>query len=69
VVDAQGAATAAIARNVTETASAANEMIRRITAVSAEAERTGQHSAQVRDDSAGRDTLVGELKHSLIRVV
>jgi hypothetical protein len=44
-------------------------MTRRIGEVSAEAERTGQHSAQVRDDTAGLNTLVGELKRSVIRVV
>ena len=68
-VEEQGAATAEIARNVTETAAAANEMTRRISEVSSEAERTGQRSAQVRDDAAGLNTLVGELKHSLIKVV
>jgi methyl-accepting chemotaxis protein len=44
-------------------------MTRRIGEVSAEAEQTGQRSAQVRDDAAGLNTLVGELKHALIRVV
>jgi methyl-accepting chemotaxis protein len=68
-VEEQGAATAEIARNVTETAAAANEMTRRIGEVSSEAEQTGQRSAHVRDDAAGLNTLVGELKHSLIRVV
>jgi len=68
-VEQQGAATAEIARNVSETAAAANEMTRRIGEVSAEAERTGQHSAQVRDGTADLNTLVGELKRSVIRVV
>jgi len=68
-VEEQGAATAEIARNVTETAAAANEMTRRINEVSAEAGHTGQRSAQVRDDTAALNTMVGELKHSLIRVV
>jgi methyl-accepting chemotaxis protein len=68
-VEEQGAATAEIARNVTGTAGAANEMTRRISEVSAEAERTGQRSAQVRDDTAALNTMVGELKQSLSRVV
>jgi methyl-accepting chemotaxis protein len=68
-VEQQGAATAEIARNVGETAEAANEMTRRIDEVSAEAERTGQRSAQVRDGTAGLNNLVAELKRSVIRVV
>jgi methyl-accepting chemotaxis protein len=68
-VEEQGAATAEIARNVTETAAAANEMTRRIAEVSTEAERTGQRSSQVRDDTIALNTMVGELKHSLSRVV
>jgi hypothetical protein len=67
-VEEQGAATAEIARNVSETAAAANEMTRRINEVSAEAAQTGQRSAQVRDDTAALNVLVGELKHSLNRV-
>jgi methyl-accepting chemotaxis protein len=68
-VEQQGAATAEIARNVSETASAANEMSRRIGEVSEEAERTGQHSTQVRDGTAALHDLVDELKQSVIRVV
>lgn len=46
-------------------------MTRRISEVSAEAEaeRTGQRSSQVRDDTAALNALVGDLKHALIRVV
>ena len=68
-VEQQGAATAEIARNVNETAAAAGQMTQRIAEVSAEAEQTGQRSAQVRDDTVALHSLVGELKHALIRVV
>ncbi len=68
-VEQQGTATTEIARNVAETATAANEMTRRIGEVSAEAERTGQRSARVRDDTAALNGLVGELKQSVIRTV
>ena len=68
-VEQQGAATAEIARNVNETAAAADEMTQRIAEVSAEAEQTGQRSTQVRDDTAALNSMVGELKHALIRVV
>ncbi len=50
-------------------AGATREMTRRIGEVSAEAERTGQRCAKVRDDTAGLATLVDELKHSVILVV
>ncbi len=68
-VEQQGAATAEIARNVNETAAAADQMTQRIAEVSAEANQTGQRSAQVRDDTVALNTMVGELKHALIRVV
>jgi methyl-accepting chemotaxis protein len=68
-VEQQGAATAEIARNVNETAAAANQMTLRINEVSAEAERTGQRSSQVREDTASLNTMVSELKLSLVRVV
>ncbi|MGA3005330.1 MAG: methyl-accepting chemotaxis protein [Acetobacteraceae bacterium] len=68
-VEQQGAATAEIARNVNETAAAADQMTQRIAEVSAEAKQTGQRSAQVRDDTVALNTMVGELKHALIRVV
>jgi len=68
-IEQQGAATAEIARNVNETAAAADQMTQRIAEVSAEAKQTGQRSAQVRDDTVALNTMVGELKHALIRVV
>ncbi len=68
-VEEQGAATAEIARNVAETASAANEMTSHATEVSTEAEQTGRHAAEVCNDAAGLNIAVGELRHSVIRVV
>jgi chromosome segregation ATPase len=68
-VEEQGAATAEIARNVTETASAANEMTRRINEVSDEAEQAGKRSEEVSKDTAALNTMVGELKVSLSKVV
>jgi methyl-accepting chemotaxis protein len=68
-VEQQGAATAEIARNVTETAAAANEMTMRLNEVSAEAEQTGRRTVQVHEDTANLNTMVGELKGSVIRVV
>jgi methyl-accepting chemotaxis protein len=65
----QSAATNEIARNVAETAAAANAMTDRINEVSAEAVQTGQRTAQVSEDTAALNTLVGELRHSVIRVV
>jgi methyl-accepting chemotaxis protein len=68
-VEEQGAATSEIARNVAETASAANEMANRTTEVSAEAEQTGKHAVEVRENAAGLNAAMGELRHSVIRVV
>jgi methyl-accepting chemotaxis protein len=68
-VEEQGAATGEIARNVTVTAAAANEMSKRIQEVSVEADHTGRQTTQVRDDTATLNTLVGELRHSVIQVV
>lgn len=68
-VEQQGAATAEIARNVTETVAAANEMARRINEVSVEAEQTGRHTVQVRDDTMSLNTVVSELRHSVIHIV
>ena len=39
------------------------------TEVSAEAEQTGKHAADVCKDAAGLNTAVGELRHAVIRVV
>ena len=68
-VQQQGAATAGIARTITETAAAANEMTQRINEVSAEAGQAGQRGIQVRDDIAGLNAMVRELKQSVSRVV
>ncbi len=68
-VEAQGAATAEIARSVAETAGAANVMTSRIAEVSSEADQTGRHAADVHDDIGSLDTAVDELRHSVIRVV
>ena len=68
-VEEQQAATAEIARNVTETANAAHEMASRTSEVSAEAEQTGQHAVAVRENAAGLNTAVSDLRHSVIRVV
>jgi methyl-accepting chemotaxis protein len=68
-VEEQTAATAEIARNVAETAAAAHEMTERVGEVSTEAEQTDHHAGAVRDNVKGLSAAVGELKHSLIRVV
>jgi methyl-accepting chemotaxis protein len=68
-VEQQGAATAEIARNVTGTADAANEMTRRIQQVSVEAERTGERSGSVRDGTAAVSAMIGELRTAVIRAV
>ena len=68
-VEEQGAATAEIARNVGQTAAAADDMSRCISEVSAVAELTDQRSAQVREGTASLNTMVAELKQSVIRVV
>ena len=68
-VEEQQAATAEIARNVSETATAANAMTSRTAEVSAEAENTGRRAAEVRENTAGLNTAVSELRHSVIRVV
>lgn len=68
-VEQQGAATAEIARNVAETASAANQMTTRTTEVSAEAGETGRQAVTVRENAAGLNEAMDELRHSVIRVV
>jgi hypothetical protein len=65
----QGAATAEIARNVTQTARAADEMSSRIGQVSADAEENGRQTERVRDGATELATAVGELKHTVMRVV
>ena len=68
-VEEQGAATAEIARNVVETAAAADAMASRIGEVSAEAEQTGRHAEAVHSNTAGLASAVGELRHTVIRIV
>jgi len=68
-VEQQSSATAEIARNVTETANAANEMTRRTEEVSAEAGETGTYAGTVRDNAAGLDEAMEQLRHAVIRVV
>ena len=68
-VEQQGAATVEIARNVAENAAAANEMTRRVNDVQAEAARTGQHAATVRQTSGILAGAVDELRHSVVRAV
>jgi methyl-accepting chemotaxis protein len=68
-VQAQGAATAEIAHNVAESASAANEMTSRVSEVTTEADQTGMRAADVCRGAAGLNAAMGELRHSVIRVV
>ena len=65
----QGTTTAEIARSVAGTAEAANEVTRRTTEVLAEAEQTGIHAGDVRENAVALNTAVGALQHSVIRVV
>jgi methyl-accepting chemotaxis protein len=68
-VERQGAATAEIARNVAETTTAAEIMTRQTREVSAEATRNRSCAADVRDNTAGLNLAVEELRRSVIRVV
>jgi methyl-accepting chemotaxis protein len=68
-VEMQGKATADIARNVTETAAAVNEMSSRNTEVSQEAERAGRYAEEVLDNTKVLDGAVDELRRGLIRTV
>jgi hypothetical protein len=68
-VEQQGAATAEIARNVSGTAQAALEMTTRTAEVSAEASDTGRRAADVRENAAGLNAAIDELRHTLVRVV
>jgi methyl-accepting chemotaxis protein len=68
-VEEQGTATAEIARNVTETAMAAREMTSRTEEVSAEAGETCRQASGVRENAAGLDGAMEELRHSVIRAV
>jgi methyl-accepting chemotaxis protein len=68
-VEQQGVATAVIARNVTETAEAANTMTERAVAVSKEAATTGQQAAEVLQNTSALDMAIHALRHTMIRVV
>jgi methyl-accepting chemotaxis protein len=68
-VEEQGAATAEIARNVTETAAAANEMTARTSDVSGEAEATGQHAADVLQNTTALEAAIRDLQHTVVHVV
>jgi methyl-accepting chemotaxis protein len=48
---------------------AANEMTNRTGEVSTEAEQTGRHAAEVRENATALGVAVGELRHLVIRVV
>ena len=61
-IEQQGAATKDIARNVTETTSAANQMTARTTEVSAEATETKHQAWEVRDNASGLHTAMEELR-------
>ena len=65
----QRAATAEIARNVKDAAVTANEMASRATEVSMEAEQTGKRASEVAENAARLNSAVGDLRHSVIRVV
>jgi hypothetical protein len=65
----QDLATAEIARNVTQTADAANEMTSRIGEVSSEAVDTGRLAVEVRDNIVALSQMVEDLRHSVIRAV
>ena len=65
----QEAATAEIARNVADTAEAANEITGRTSDASHEAADTGRHAVDLRDSVVALDYAVEELRHSVIKVV
>ena len=68
-VEQQGAATADIARNVTVTANAANEMTRRTTEVSTEAAKTGEHAGAVEGFAECLQQAIDDLTAAVTRVV
>ena len=65
----QGAATAEIARNVSETASAANAMTERTNDVMTEAVDTGRCATDVRANTVALGQAVEELRNSVLRAV
>ncbi|QQP93982.1 methyl-accepting chemotaxis protein (plasmid) [Skermanella sp. TT6] len=65
----QSAATREIARNVTQTATAAHDVSERIAAVSAEALATGATAGRVRGETTEVAVAIQELRQVLVRVV
>ena len=69
-VEEQGAATVEIARNITETANAANEMTQRTHEVSHEAEQTGTQAGSVLTTNITElRGVVVRLQHAVVRAV
>ena len=68
-VEQQNAATVEISRNVAETATATGVMTERIAEVSAEAEQTGRHAAEVHKAVQDMREAVQELRHAVVRAV
>jgi hypothetical protein len=68
-VEAQGAATAEIARNVSETAHAATDMTGRIREVATEAEQTSDRASQVRQGAADLAEAVSGLRQLVVRSI
>ena len=68
-VEQQGAATAEIARNVAETASAAHDMTDRTNEVSGEAKQTGMRAADFLNNTAALNAAMNALKSVVIQVI
>jgi len=68
-VQQQEAATAEIARNVSETAVAANAMTDRTTEFTAEAEAAGQQAKGLREHAASLQAAMRDLRQAVVRVV
>jgi methyl-accepting chemotaxis protein len=68
-VEEQGAATAEIARNVTQAAEAANAMSDRASEVSAEAAQTDQNATELHANAAGLSASMIELRQAVVRSV
>lgn len=68
-VEKEAAATTGIAFNVVETTNAAHNMSQVVTEVSDEAGKTEQYARSVRENAAGLEVAVADLRHVIIRVV
>jgi hypothetical protein len=68
-VEEQGSATVEIARNVTRTAVATNEMASRIAELSAEAEGTDKRAVDVRNNTTDLAGAVEDLRRAVVRAV